>query len=258
MNTIQQWFNKGCDYKDGVALYASLPKHKKNLAKLLQRTESKPNLMKLKRELKLLAPEPIIIPAKPVVLVSDKGLTYKVKPAPKKQKEAVVIPFVKPVPKKEKQSLYFHELPEELRPVLLEANNLFKELCLLKVQLNEQPENAIEACNVLQVQMHTKRQRNTLCWQKIDYYLAHRELPPITVSKFKDLTPAQLWKKDQYAHQNISKNKKRLEANKKALELAVSVSESTKIQRKIAKNEANILRYTEQQIEIKALIDGEK
>lgn len=258
MKTIQKWFNDDCPYKEGVKLYASLPRHNKNIARLLSRAETKTNLFKLKYELKQLAPEPIKIEAKPVVLVSKKGISYKVKssPLPKAVKASPTLTTIEKPKKQEKKSLYFHDLPDELRPVLLEANQLFKELCLLKVQLNEQPKKAIEACNAIQVQMHAKRQRNTLCWQKIDYYLQHRELPPVTVSKFKDLTPAQLWKKDQYAFQNISKNKKRLEANKIALETATTVTETTRIQRKIAKNEANILRYTEQQIELKALIDG--
>ena len=45
------WFEKGCDYKKGVALYASLKGHSPNLLRLFLKKQSISNAEKLKYEL---------------------------------------------------------------------------------------------------------------------------------------------------------------------------------------------------------------
>ena len=155
-----------------------------------------------------------------------------------------------------KQALYFHELPAELRPVLLEANTLFKEMCLLKVQLNELPAEAESKALSIQIEIAKKQKQNALCWEKLDYWKTHKVAPKEAKSKFETLTPANLVKQEQYLFASISKMKKRLAENKELLKTANGVSEVNKLQRAISKQESTLIAKNEELLTIKRLING--
>lgn len=248
MNAIEQWKANGTPYIEGVLLYASLPTHNKMLLKNFQKKQSPQLLEKLKYELSKF----------------DKS----VKPSPKplnrqivsKQKVSIseVVHFIEEQQNNytTKQALYFHELPAELRPILLEANTLFKEMCLLKVQLNELPAEAETKALQLQTEIANKQKKNALCWEKLDYWKTHKVAPKETQSKFETLSPANLLKKEQYLFASISKMKKRLELNRSLIKTANGVSEVNRLQRSIAKQESTLIAKNEELITIKRLING--
>lgn len=251
MNAIEQWKAKGTPYNEGVLLYASLPTHNKVLLKNFQKKQSPQLLEKLKYELSK------IDKSKKAVVPVKKEIAKKTTIGQNVSKNEVVQYIEQQqIQYTTKQALYFHELPEELRPTLLEANTLFKEMCLLKVQLNELPAEAENKALQLQTEISQKQKRNALCWEKLDYWKTHKVAPKEAKGKFETLTPANLVKQEQYLFASISKMKKRLGENKELLKTAVGVKEVNKLQRSITKQESTLIAKNEELIIIKRLING--
>jgi len=251
MNAIEQWKANGTPYNEGVLLYASLPAHNKVLLKNFQKKQSPQLLEKLKYELsKIDQSEKAIIPVK-------KEIAKKTTIGQNVSKNEVV-QYIEQQQTNytTKQALYFHELPAELRPILLEANTLFKEMCFLKVQLNELPAEAETKALELQTEIAQKQKKNALCWEKLDYWKTHKVAPKEAKGKFETLSPANLVKQEQYLFASISKMKKRLELNRELLKTASGVIEVNKIQRTIAKQESTLIAKNEELLKIKALING--
>jgi hypothetical protein len=249
MNAIEQWKANGTPYKEGVLLYASLPTHNKMLLKNFQKKQSPQLLEKLKYELSKIDKSEKVI-EKPIIrqIVSKQNVS-----------KIDVVQYIEQqqTNHQTKQALYFHELPTEMRPFLLEANTLFKEMCFLKVQLNELPDEAELKAIEIQLQINQKQKRNALCWEKIDYWKTHKVAPKEAKSKFETLTPANLVKQEQYLFASISKMKKRLAENKEQLKTANGVNEVNKLQRAVAKQESTLIAKNEELIKIKSLINGE-
>lgn len=248
MNAIEQWKAKGTPYNEGVLLYASLPARNKVLLKNFQKKQSPQLLEKLKYELSKIDKSEKVI-EKPIITqkVSEQNLS-----------KIEVVQYIEQQQTQytTKQALYFHELPAEMRPFLLEANTLFKEMCLLKVQLNELPPEAETKALELQTKIAQKQNKNALCWEKLDYWKTHKVAPKEAKSKFETLSPANLVKQEQYLFASISKMKKRLELNKELLKTTVGVIELNKLQRTIAKQESTLIAKNEELLTIKRLING--
>ncbi len=251
MNAIEQWKANGTPYQEGVLLYASFPSHNKTLLKNFQRKETAQLLEKLKYELSKIDKSVKATPIKNKVvekpIIGQKVSTPTVAQYIEQQQTNYVT----------KQALYFHELPAELRPILLEANTLFKEMCFLKVQLNELPAEAESKALSIQIDIAKKQKQNALCWEKLDYWKTHKVAPKEAKSKFETLSPANLVKQEQYLFASISKMKKRLELNRELLKTTVGVIELNKLQRTIAKQESTLIAKNEELLKIKALINGE-
>lgn len=253
MNAIEQWKANGTPYNEGVLLYASLPTHNKILLKNFQKKQSPQLLEKLKYELSKFDQS-----EKPKAVKTSQNQSAPVKTS---QKQSNVVSVVQYIEQQEinyttKQALYFHELPAELRPILLEANTLFKEMCLLKVQLNELPAEAETKALQLQTEIATKQKKNALCWEKLDYWKTHKVAPKEAKSKFETLSPANLVKQEQYLFASNSKMKKRLELNRELLKTANGIAEVNKLQRSISKQESALIAKNEELITIKRLING--
>lgn len=259
MNAIEQWKANGTPYKEGVLLYATFPTHNKMLLKNFQKKQSPQLQEKLKYELSK-------IDNSEKSAKSDKNGNLLPKSTKTENKEVIrqnlskneVVQYIEQQQTNytTKQALYLHELPEELRPVLLEANQLFKEMCLLKVQLNELPASSEKMALEVQIQIANKQKKNALCWQKLDYWKTHKVAPKEAKGKFEALSPANLVKQEQYLFSSISRMKKRLEENKKLLENNSGVIELNKLQRTITKQESTLISKEEDLLKIKALING--
>jgi hypothetical protein len=256
MNAIEQWKANGTPYNEGVLLYASLPAHNKMLLKNFQKKQSPQLLEKLKYELSKIDNSE----------KTEQNGTFVQKRTKTEQNGTIgqnvsKTELVQYIEQQEiqyttKQALYFHELPAELRPILLEANTLFKEMCLLKVQLNELPAEAETKALQIQTEIAQKQKQNALCWEKLDYWKTHKVAPKEAKGKFETLSPANLVKQEQYLFASISKMKKRLELNRELLKTASGVIEVNKIQRTIAKQESTLIAKNEELLNLKNIING--
>lgn len=240
MEIIKEWLEGDCDYTFGVAIYGDLPKCNRNLLTMFQKKESGFNRDKLKNELQKFINAPVVVP-----------IVKKVIPVIKVNSVETAV-----LANEAKQALFFHQLPAELQPVLLEAHQLFKENCFLKVQLNDLPVYAEKQALDLQIKIARNFEQNALCWKKIDYFLEHRVVPQSKQSEHENLTPAGLLRKQQLLYASISKLKSRLAENNTKLPLAVYVTDRNKIERVIMKQEENLLKQNEELLIISKLIDG--
>lgn len=247
MNEIQQWFASGCNYASGVLIYSQHPRSNKNIARLLSKRESALNYEKLKYELQKLS-KVAVVPKQIKVSVLKTNNTVS--------NQKIIGPSI--AISKQKQALFFHQLPAELQPTLLDANVLFKECCLLKVQLNALKTKEEHEALDIQLKISDKRKKNELCWQKIDYWLDHKKLPKEPDCEFENMTPAQLLRRDQYLYQSKGKLEKRIIINKDKIEKTSSVDEKNRIKRAIAKQEANLIKQETQHLKIKDIINGRK
>lgn len=242
METIQKWFNDGCDYATGIVIYGNLPKHNPTLLRNLKKKNNSFNVEKLKYELK-----------KYIEKFEQNVFVAQIQ----KEVAQVAIPVIEKVTDSEKkQAVLFHQLPEVLRPVLLEANQLFKENCLLKVNLNELPAHAEATAIAIQIKIHSNFRKNQLCWQKIDLFLEKRIVPDAVKHGFEELTPAGLLRQQQLLYASISKLNTRLKSNREALEKTTVLAIKSKIERQISKQEENLIQQNEKLIIISNLIDG--
>ena len=242
MEIIQEWFDGDCDYTFGVAIYGELPKRNRSLLMTFQRKENSVNREKLKYELKKYLNAPVIVAFVPKIV-------------------KITIPKVLTVENsilaaENKKALFFHQLPPELQPVLLEANQLFKESCYLKVVLNDLPAHAEKKALETQITIFRNMEQNALCWKKIDYFLEHRVVPSSSFSEYEGLTPAGLLRKQQLLYASISKLNSRLAENNKKLKTAVFVADKSRIERMAMKQEENLLKQNQELITISKLIDG--
>lgn len=242
MEIIKKWFENGCDYASGILIYKELPKHNPTLLRNFQKKQNSFNCEKLKYELK-----------KFIEKYNENEFVTEVKKAVDK---TVIIPTKMVSSAEQKNAILFHQLPEVLRPVLLEANTLFKENCLLKVNLNELPAHAEKAALEIQIKIDNNLKKNQLCWKKIDLFLEKRIIADSPKSEFDALTPEAKLRTQQLLYASISKLNTRLKANIEKLKTCELVSVRSKIEREISKQEQNLLQKNEQLILLSNLIDG--
>lgn len=244
MEEIQKWFEGEKDYQEGVDLYAKM-KHNKNTLRLFKLKENPVKKSKLEYELSQFLPKYILPKAeKPITVVTKVNIEkYYEQQSQEKEKKSRVL---------------FHQLPPELRPELLKANDLFRKNCLLKVTLNELPDVAENEALRIIIEIDANQKDNAACWSKIDYWLKHRVLPKESKSNaFDGLTAAELVKRQQYLFVNVSKKKSALAINRKALKNTTSLTEHKRIEKLIAKQESFLLKYNEDLRIITKIINGE-
>jgi len=244
MESIKIWFDNGCNYQQGIGIYASLSKPNRNLLQNFLKKESPINLEKLKYELKKHITDQSVLSA----------ITQKPKPEIVVKQNNEVLAKINA--EENKAALFFHQLPPELRPVLLEANQLFKTNCLLKTQLNDLPEHAEKTALDLQLQIHRNFELNGQCWKKINYFLEHRTITKEANTEFNQYTPAGLLRKQQLLYASISKLKSRLAENRLQHKSAVYVSDKSRLERIISKQESNLIKQNDELLIISKLIDG--
>lgn len=236
MEIIKQWIANGCDYKAGVEIYKNLKGVNKMLLRQFTLVENPQRKAKLLYELKKHLPVEEVKPkAQPI--------------AEKANVEASVEKETKRV------APLFHELPNELRPVLLEANNLFKENCLLKVQLNECAVLDEEKALQIIIQIDRNFRANQMCWDKINYWKTHKILPKETrVLSISSWSMDKLLKQQDLLGSSVSKMEKRLKENQIKVK-GLEGNELQRIERLIAKQEKEVIKKREELLKIKVEID---
>lgn len=242
---VVSWFENGKDYQTGVSIYEKIGKNKL-LLRNFKRADTNQNRNKLAYELGKFLPV-VVIPKKNIVV----DLTVD---EPKINYEAVIDNQAKLI--ENKQLYLIKSLPEEMLQILFKANLKWRENCILKVKLNSLPDDAESEALAIQMQISENWKENALCWKQIDYYLEHKQLPKEPKSGFESLTPAELVKRQQYHFQNISKLKKRIEANRTELIDVTDVGKKAKLSRKLASQESDLLAKEKELEIITNLVNG--
>lgn len=234
---IKEWFTNGCNYEDGVAIYASLKTAKPNLIQLFKRKKSNAFLEKLKYEL-----------SKHKYDVSS--FTPLQIEKPKTVKPAITLHKEPPAYK----SVLIADFPVALHPVYIQQKNDFATACSLKIQLNNLPaddeENALKLC------LEIDRLFNAieLAWKKLDHYTEHKTILEVQTNDFSGLTPAQQIQRRNTKRSNLTKAKKRLEVLRSRASL--NKSQQTKKEVAIEKQLSKINQIEEDILQLTNLINA--
>jgi len=119
---VNDWFNNGCNYQEGVLIYAGIKQSKMNLLRLFKLKQSNYNLEKLKYELSKFKEVEI-----KETVISEVIEKPKSTPESKPQE---------PAPTSNYKTLLISDLPVELHPTFIQQKNNFATACSLKIQLN--------------------------------------------------------------------------------------------------------------------------
>jgi hypothetical protein len=191
---INDWFNNGCNYEEGVAMYATLKEAKPNLLQLFKRKKTNAFADKLKYELSKYKDSetsftPLIASVKKPIIKPDTVIEEK-----PKYKNVLISDF-----------------PVVLHPVFIKQKNDFATACSLKIQLNALPaedeEKALEIC----LQIDALFDAVELAWKQLDHFTDTKTVLEIKENDFEKLSPAQLILRRNNKRTVLTKTKKRLE-----------------------------------------------
>lgn len=245
---IQEWLHNGADYQQGVKIYQSLKGHSKLLLRQFLLRENAQRKEKLIYELKKFITSSEVIQLITPEIPQD--IPSVIESIPQSEIESTI------ESEKKRIAPLFHELPTELRPILLEANQLFKENCYLKVELNELPIEAEDQALRIQTKIDANFKTNAMCWDKIEFWRKYKILPKLSnQNTIENFSMDKLIKEQHLLNSSLSKMQKRLEENKQLLKVEENPSSREKLLRKITKQEADVLKKRELLLTIKTTID---
>ena len=230
---INDWFLNGCNYDEGVTIYAALKQSNTNLLRLFKRKNSVNNLAKLTYELSKFK------------TIEIKETTFKeiTTPTPPEQTptentshpELVEGPKVNPqvdLSKKTYKPLLINQLPVQLHPTYIQQKSDFATACSLKIQLNalapENEETALKLC----IQIEELFDSIERAWKVLDHYTETNTILEVKQTNFNHLTPAQLLQRRNQKRSTLSKEK----AKQKRLEASFLKAETIALKTKITVN----------------------
>lgn len=232
---IKDWFNNGCNYEEGIAIYASLEKAKPHLLQLFKRKTTNAFKEKLKYELsKFKESETSFTPL------------IAVKPIPANTFQVLTeTPKYKPV--------LISDFPVALHPVFIKQKNNFATACSLKIQLNALPPEAEEEALKLCLQIDALFDAIELAWKQLDHYTETKTVLEVKENDFTELTPAQLLQRRNNKRTVLTKSKKRLILlNEKPTK---TISEKTKKEVAIEKQKTKIAQLEKDIADLTNLIN---
>ena len=237
---INKWFDDGCNYNEGVLIYASLKGHSANLLRLFLRKESVTNAEKLAYELGKFREDPAPSIKIEVVSAQTKALG----------------PTITPPAVNSSGGFYrINELPTALHPLLIEQSTNYKLACSLHLQLTalhpDEEGAALKLCILIEDLFDSIETS-----QKVfDYYKKHKVVLNIKPRSFEDLTPAQLVQRRNNKKATISKHKKKVADLKSKFEQNMSKAERTKLKIAFEKAERTLLQHEYEAQELTNLIN---
>ena len=237
---INKWFKNGCNYYEGVTLYASLKGHSPNLLRLFLRKQNNANSEKLIYELGKYRKTLIATP-------TNKGKPQKLKINPQ-------VAFVKVDPKTatSKNSSFYslNQLHIDLHPLAIKQRNDFQTAISLHTQLVQLHPDEEGAALKLSIQIEDLFDAIETTQKVLDHYVTHKVVLNITSRSFADLSPAQLLQSRNYKRISVSKYKKKANTLQSELGQNLSKTQKTKIEVALEKAENKLLQH---QVELQQL-----
>lgn len=226
---INAWFENGCNYQEGVTLYASLKGHSLNLLRLFLRKQSISNADKLKYEL-----------GKHRKTTKTKIVTPTIKEKPQKLKINPQVDFIKVDPKtanSKKGSFYsLNELHIDLHSLAIKQRNDFQTAISLHTQLVRLHPDEEGAALILCIKIEDLFDAIEIAQKILDHYVSHKVVLNIETRNFKDLSPAQLIQSRNNKRISVSKYKKKVATLK--LQLGQNLSKADKNKNAVALEKA--------------------
>ena len=227
---INRWFENGCNYSEGVALYGTLKGHSINLLRLFLRKESISNAEKLKYEL-----------GKHRKLETTKTAT----PPSKETRQINLLIDVEPKTAKTQNNSFYriHQLHKDLHPLVIKQRNDFQTAISLHSQLTTLHPDEEGAALALCIEIENLFDGIETAQKVLDHYVSHKVVLNIAPRSFSNLSPAQLIQSRNNKRVSVSKYKKRANTLKDKLGQNLSKSEKTKSEVAIEKSKNKLLLH---------------
>lgn len=231
--TVQEWFDKGCDYNQGVLIFSGIGKNK-NLLKAFQRKETNWNREKLKYELNKFRTNS--------GQITDKSRTSSGQP---KNSPANKLTSLKKIIQSGEltkiKSKPMSAYPILLHPVYQRRIAAFYKAASLKVQLNQLPEDAEPDALKLQFQIWEAVKENDKCWTILRHYDdTGRIMPTESTTDFKELSPQELVNQRQKLYVNKSKRAKTIRIKEDDLSVETNPAKRLKLEEFILKKKEEL------------------
>lgn len=249
MEAIQQWFDNGAPFEEGVAIYKALPVTSPKVLRCLDRGKNAYNtslLIKELRQYKTAPPEP---PKPKKVVIKPKIATdvvIAIEHLQQQQKAVSSERFFKPIK--------YAELPPQLKLRYREVKDVFYQMCDLKFALNDLPAKEVEKALAIQLQIEELDTQRSLIWKELEHWQKHKTELPSTSEDFSKLPPAKLVLKKANIKSSITKLNKRIDNNYKALSEEKDKHQAILIENKINKAEKLLHQHKLNLIKIDELI----
>ena len=217
---INDWFTNGCNYEEGVAIYASLKTSKINLLRLFQKKNASTYLEKLKYELGKHKETEVVLNNFTVVSPGEKPTSA---PAP------IITPIIEPPLYKQK---LIRDYPVALHPVYIQQKNDYATACSLKIQLNNVDGRKRFDGEALKLCLEIERLFDAveLAWKQLDHYTETNTILVVKEHDFSDLTPGQLILKRNSKRSSLTKAKRLVANYKAALLKPQTIAQKTRIE----------------------------
>lgn len=246
---INTWFENGCNYQEGVTLYASIKGHSPNLLRLFLRKQNITNENKLKYELGKFRTTP-----------KSKIVTPSIKEKPQKLKLNPQVDFVIEIPKtvNSKQGSFYslNELHLDLHPLAIKQRNDFQTAISLHAQLVRLHPDEESAALKLCIQIEDLFDAIETTQKVLDHYVKHKTVLNIETKNFSQMTAPQLLRSRNNKSTSVSKYKKKVATLKKRLGQNLSKSETTKIKVALEKAENKLLHHELELQQLNELINA--
>jgi hypothetical protein len=245
MEAITKWFEDGCDFKEGVALYKNLPETKNKVLRALSRGKSSYTKSLLIKELRKAKASPTPISTKKTTF---KEVVQQAKAKEPRTDQAVITKHRQTVTKteslkKEYGGVKYAELPQKLRLRYRELGKLFYELCDLKFVLNDIPAKEEKQALQVQLQIEELDDQRMMIWREIDHWKKHRTVLPSEADQYNGLNSDELRTAKARLASNITRLEKRVEERYQKLFDLKDKADIRNTERAIARSEAKIHKY---------------
>ena len=207
---INIWFTNGCNYQEGVTLYASLKAHSPNLLRLFLRKESAANANKLEYELgkhreatkpKIVTP---FIKAKPTSTLIDNLKKNGIYPE-------IVKVDTKTANSKNASFYSLNELHIDLHPLSIKQRTDYQTAISLHHKLSNCHPDEEGAALSLCIKIEDLFDAIETTQKVLDHYVKHKVVLNITPRSYKDYTGGQLADTRRNKRTSVTKYKKKVE-----------------------------------------------
>jgi|GEM_PF-5960580 len=254
---VNEWFENGCDYQQGVELYRSLKGHSVNLVRLFSRKESKGNADKLSYELSKFRKL-----SKPLFLASEnKEKSQKVKSVYTSATKSPVAspgPSPDPSPDQSKSSAFYrlNELHPDLHPISIKQRNDYQLAISAHSRLTRLHADEESAALDLCLEIEELFDGIETAQKVLDYYVTHKVVLDIKPRTYADLTPEQRVQARNNKRISVTKYGKKVESLKRHSKSKLSKSNKTKLEVSIERAEAKLLQHEMELQELNEIING--
>ena len=221
--TIQEWLDKGGDYRTGVALYGQSRFANRRLLRLFERSHRP---VELRMELKKVAAKEKIF---------RRHLATKPVEEPAAKPDERYFPQVR-----------LADLPKQLHADFIRQKECFYKAAALKSRLNELPDEETElALRIIRKIMDCFALIDHV-WRKIDRWREKGDVVKVDVAGIERMTPVALVKRRQLLYQRISKRKKTLEKLRRELAGAKEPRAAQRLTAKLERKEKELAGLEEE------------